>query len=341
MKKILLSMLFSFFLVLSLSSQVFAASVGDKLTQPEDGWKRYDDSSKYVYYYGKWTQSPPTSGKTYNNSYSYSTDVENGKIRFRFYGTKIRYIGQTYTGQAKVVRINIDGNEETFTQQGANTYQLINYEKTNLAKGYHDVEVSFDDRRLMLDAIDIDEDGELIDINAPINLTALGNNGQATLKWDQVKDADSYTVYYGTASGVYTETVTATKDTYGNFVIPGLTNGTTYYFVVTASVDGVESPYSNEASATPQGEATEPEEPTTPSGDRAILVITMVNGLEKEYDLSMEEVNNFIDWYDEKDSGIGSSKFAIDKHNNNKGPFNSRIDYVIFNNILTFEINEY
>ncbi|MNW25606.1 hypothetical protein D3C74_23530 [compost metagenome] len=67
----------------------------------------------------------------------------------------------------------------------------------------------------------------------------------------------------------------------------------------------------------------------------------MVNGLEKEYDLSMSEINAFLNWYDAKDAGRGPSKFAIDKHWNNIGPFTSRTDYVIFNNILTFEINEY
>lgn len=85
----------------------------------------------------------------------------------------------------------------------------------------------------------------------------------------------------------------------------------------------------------------EPNPQPEPSSDRAILVVTMITGLEKEYDLSMSEVNAFINWYDTKDAGSGPSKYAINKHNNNKGPFNKRIDYVIFNNILTFEVNEY
>lgn len=84
-----------------------------------------------------------------------------------------------------------------------------------------------------------------------------------------------------------------------------------------------------------------PEPQPEPSGDRAILTVTMTTGLEKEYDLSMEEVNDFLDWYDTKDAGSGPSKYAISKHDNNKGPFSKRTDYVIFNNILTFEINEY
>ncbi|WP_369878757.1 Kelch repeat-containing protein [Bacillus sp. JNUCC-21] len=76
-------------------------------------------------------------------------------------------------------------------------------------------------------------------------------------------------------------------------------------------------------------------------GDRAILTITMTTGLEKEFDLSMEEVNDFINWYDQKDSGTGPSRYEIDKHNNNIGPFENRKDHVIFKNILTFEVNEY
>lgn len=78
-----------------------------------------------------------------------------------------------------------------------------------------------------------------------------------------------------------------------------------------------------------------------PEGNRAILVITMNTGLEKEFDLSMSEVNNFISWYESRQTGIGTTSYAINKHDNNKGPFSSRKDYVIFDKILTFEVNEY
>ncbi|WP_339201367.1 SPRY domain-containing protein [Paenibacillus sp. FSL P2-0322] len=80
---------------------------------------------------------------------------------------------------------------------------------------------------------------------------------------------------------------------------------------------------------------------TQPTGDRAILTVTMDNGFDKEFDLSKKELNAFIAWYDAKDAGRGASFFAIDKHNNNKGPFSNRKDYVIFNKILTFEVSEY
>ncbi|MFC7557781.1 fibronectin type III domain-containing protein [Paenibacillus farraposensis] len=165
-------------------------------------------------------------------------------------------------------------------------------------------------------------------------LTATSGDSQVTLKWDQVENAESYTVKYGTESGKYVETVTATKDSYGNFVIPGLTNGTKYYFVVSAKVNGMESEYSNEASATPQaGEQ--------PSGNRAILIVTMTTGLEKEFDLSLKEVNDFIAWYEGKQAGNGSASYAINKHDNNKGPFSTRKNYMLFDRILTFEVSEY
>ncbi|QDY86259.1 fibronectin type III domain-containing protein [Paenibacillus polymyxa] len=176
--------------------------------------------------------------------------------------------------------------------------------------------------------------------NSIKDLKADAGDSQATLSWGTVKNAESYTIKYGTESGKYTETASATKDVYGNFVIPGLTNGTKYYFVVSAKVNGIDSEYSNEASATPQGGGgqTDPEQPT---GNRAILVVTMTTGLEKEFDLSMKEVNDFIAWYEAKQAGSGSASYAINKHDNNKGPFSSRKDYMLYDRILTFEVSEY
>ncbi|GAS81289.1 fibronectin type III domain-containing protein [Paenibacillus amylolyticus] len=171
-----------------------------------------------------------------------------------------------------------------------------------------------------------------------INLIAKGGERRATLSWDQVQNAESYIIRYGTEPGKYTESVTVSKDEYENFGITELSNGTTYYFVVSAVVNGLETENSNEASATPQGTTIpEPEEAT----GRAILVVTMTTGLEKEFDLSMKEVNDFIDWYEAKQAGSGKASYAIDKHDNNKGPFKSRKDYILFDRVLTFEVSEY
>ncbi|MNC83295.1 hypothetical protein D3C75_1371690 [compost metagenome] len=52
----------------------------------------------------------------------------------------------------------------------------------------------------------------------------------------------------------------------------------------------------------------------------------------------MSEVTTFLNWYD---SVSGSAKYGIDKHENNKGPFSKRTEYVVHDKILTFEVSEY
>ncbi|MGW8444314.1 Kelch repeat-containing protein [Paenibacillus sp. S33] len=100
--------------------------------------------------------------------------------------------------------------------------------------------------------------------------------------------------------------------------------------------------FRNIDSFTPEPTPTpEPTDPSQPTGDRAILVVTMTTGLEKEFDLSMKEVNAFIAWYEGKQAGSGSASYAINKHDNNKGPFSSRKDYMLYDRILTFEVSEY
>ncbi|MCC3380670.1 kelch-like protein, partial [Paenibacillus sp. UY79] len=98
---------------------------------------------------------------------------------------------------------------------------------------------------------------------------------------------------------------------------------------------------SNEGSTTSQGGGGGKSDPEQASGNRAILVVTMTTGLEKEFDLSMKEVNDFISWYEGKQAGSGPASYAINKHDNNKGPFSNRKDYMLFDRILTFEVSEY
>ncbi|MCP1309621.1 hypothetical protein [Paenibacillus tyrfis] len=170
-------------------------------------------------------------------------------------------------------------------------------------------------------------------IDAPTNLVAVGGDSKVALSWTAVSGATNYNIKRSTTpGGPYT---TVASNVYGiTYTDAAVTNGTTYYYVVTAVNGPVESANSNEASATPQA-------PVTPPSGRAILVVTLDTGLEKEFDLSITEVNAFIAWYEGKAAGTGPASYAIDKHDNNKGPFKSRKDYVIFNKIVAYEVNEY
>jgi fibronectin type 3 domain-containing protein len=85
--------------------------------------------------------------------------------------------------------------------------------------------------------------------SAPINLFANPGFTQAILTWNTVNGATSYKVYRATQSGgPYTSSFTASSNTYTN---TGLTNGTTYYYVVTAVNAQGESVPSNQVQATP------------------------------------------------------------------------------------------
>jgi fibronectin type 3 domain-containing protein len=91
----------------------------------------------------------------------------------------------------------------------------------------------------------------------PTGVRISGYNGQANLTWNSAAGATSYTVYRATAPGV-------TKANYGSlpggtqvtgaaspFTAPGLTNGTTYYFVVTSVGPGGEGSESSQVSISP------------------------------------------------------------------------------------------
>jgi len=84
---------------------------------------------------------------------------------------------------------------------------------------------------------------------APILNSANPGDAEVTLSWSSVADADSYTVKYGTSSGSYDTTIPVGNNT--EFTVTELTNGTTYYFVATASNQSGESPDSNELSSVP------------------------------------------------------------------------------------------
>jgi fibronectin type 3 domain-containing protein len=85
---------------------------------------------------------------------------------------------------------------------------------------------------------------------APTGLMASAGNGSVGLTWNASTGATSYSIYRGTAPGAEGTTPVGTS-TSTNFTDSGLTNGTAYYYKVTASNSAGTSPNSNEATATP------------------------------------------------------------------------------------------
>lgn len=74
-------------------------------------------------------------------------------------------------------------------------------------------------------------------------------------------------------------------------------------------------------------------------GNRAKIQITMVTGEIKEFDYSIDVIQDFVDWYDQRSDGNGKSYYIFkkDKHN----PYISRREYLAYDKISSFEIQDY
>ena len=97
---------------------------------------------------------------------------------------------------------------------------------------------------------------------APSAPAAMPGDAEVALSWAAVTDADSYNVYYRTAVGSYGAAIPVAGTSY---TVVGLTNGTAYYFAVSAVNSAGESAKSAETAATPQAPITIPAVPSAPA----------------------------------------------------------------------------
>jgi mannan endo-1,4-beta-mannosidase len=102
---------------------------------------------------------------------------------------------------------------------------------------------------------------------APSALTATPGDTQVTLAWTAVTGATSYHVKRSTAAGAETQIAASATNAYTD---SGLTNGTKYFYVVTALSGAGESANSPEANATPATAAVNVTITVDPTKTRAI-----------------------------------------------------------------------
>ncbi len=109
---------------------------------------------------------------------------------------------------------------------------------------------------------------ESVTLPMPVGVTVLPGDGFVDISWNAPDTGGmtitKYTVYWGTESGVTKSSIskkTTSDNTSTSLRVDGLTNGTTYYFVVTATYAAGESDESDEKSASPteQASATYPD----------------------------------------------------------------------------------
>ncbi|MGC2063885.1 MAG: fibronectin type III domain-containing protein [Thermodesulfovibrionales bacterium] len=109
---------------------------------------------------------------------------------------------------------------------------------------------------------------------APVNVTAAPGNGSVTITWTASASATSYNIYFSTQTGV-TKAGTKIAGVTSPAAVPNLTNGTPYFFVVTAVSSGDESVESAQVSATPSASIQVPSVPVnviaTPGDGQATI----------------------------------------------------------------------
>jgi hypothetical protein len=143
------------------------ATIGQQLTAPEAGWKRYDDRNSAIKYTGTWNVVTGDA-RFYNGTVTWINNPTNTSIRFKFKGTKIRIIGTRYQDRSSNIQIKIDGATETYSEYravGTTEGQILVYEKIGLVDGIHDVEITTLSGSYSLDAIDIDSTGRLLHVD--------------------------------------------------------------------------------------------------------------------------------------------------------------------------------
>ncbi|WP_052310844.1 hypothetical protein, partial [Paenibacillus sp. Aloe-11] len=194
-------------------------------------------------------------------------------LKFNFTGTKLRFISTTWGSGSTSIDVLIDGVKvDNFSLSGKQSDQhKIMYEKLGLAQGEHSVEfVNNTNSYIFIHSIDTD--GPL----KPFNLIKSGSQpGTQQPGTEQPGTQQPGTQQPGTQQ-------------------PG------------TQQPGTQQPGTQQ----PGTEQPGTQQPAQPTGDRAILTVTMDNGFDKEFDLSKKELNAFIAWYDAKDAGRGASFFA-------------------------------
>ncbi|NFH74559.1 Ig domain-containing protein, partial [Clostridium botulinum] len=152
-----------------------AATVGEELLQPEDGWTRYSYDSKEITYDGigwfydyKWA---------YNYQQTYQTP--GAKIKFNFTGTKLRILSSywnTFTNDADII---IDGKYTekyvVYDNGKQNVAPRLVYEKLGLSNDEHSVEIINNTKEyLTINSIDIE--GILLPYNENIKNKSISLN---------------------------------------------------------------------------------------------------------------------------------------------------------------------
>lgn len=216
-----------------------------------NGPGKYDDRSAAFEYSGTWSA---LAGSGHSEGAVTYTDEAGAAVTLPFYGNAVKLVGYK-SADYGIGEVFIDGISQGTIDFYSSTPkpQAFLFQKFGLATGNHILKIVRTGTKhpaASKTAVNLDFAEVILVTAAPANLAAAGGDGVVKLTWSGSEGATGYKIYRSTMPGsgyqpIQTVTGTAYEDR-------GVTNGTTYYYVVKSiNPAGVESTQSNEVSAAP------------------------------------------------------------------------------------------
>ncbi|NFH89158.1 Ig domain-containing protein [Clostridium botulinum] len=305
-----------------------AATVGEQLLQPEDGWKRYDDTNENIIYSGNgWNNSTFFTDGRFGQTTKVCVNPNNETtIKFKFKGSKLRTYGAGYSTMYSHNIISIDGIKHNMANWSYISNNVIgcSFEIRDLQYKDHIVTIEYGgSERIYLDSIDIDDTGYLVDPNSSASSISL-DKSSLTLKEGSSKKLTSTT----TPSAVDVEWLSsdeAIAKVDENGKVTGIKEGTC---IVTVQIKGTDVKATCEVTVTKE-DIVDPEEPSIENGS---LYIEMIDGNIKRADKS--QIEKFKKWFISRD--LDETESPIFKITNAKG----NAEYLVHDKVVGFEIRE-
>lgn len=314
---------------------------GTQLPEPEDGWKRFNDRDTNISYSSEFNICE---GDTYSEgevSYLHCWEMkETQYVKFSFYGTEIRLLNYIANWIAPNSTISIDGGQQEPCTGYSEKYlhdHVVFYEKIGLNEGMHSVVItipvdkSTPNKYWGLDSIDIDSNGYLSPYEEASKVTNVSSlvldKEKDTLTVGQT-DILSPKILPDNASNkklVWSSSNTDVVTVDDSGKVTALKEGSAT--VTAKTTDGSNLSASCEITVVKQNEG------------RAILTITMSNNTIKTYDISKDELDKFINWYDSRSKGIGLAYYVME--NEPVGSNKTNKDYIPYDKIEYFNVQEY
>jgi thermitase len=210
----------------------------------------------------------------YGTSFGYAIPVPNGNYTLRL------HFAECYYTSANQRRFNVTvngtqvlSNYDIFAAAGGINRAVVVSVPVTVTNGAVNINfaTTLSGRNATISAIELTDNSAPSPPPPPANLVATAGNGQVSLAWGASSDATSYNVKRSTtAGGPYTTIATGIATT--NYLDNAVTNGTTYYYVVSGVNAAGEGPNSNEASATPLAPPPAPTNLTATAGNAQVTL---------------------------------------------------------------------